>query len=96
MKRKIFLFNLFACAALLFTACSSVSDSTEGGKYADRSTFAKGEIKLPANYNKDNFRKILLGVVVQNVKIDPNTKKHLPSANPAVDLSTRLQTEMEN
>lgn len=94
MKRKIFLFNLFACAALLFTACSSVSDSTEGGKYADRSTFAKGEIKLPANYNKDNFRKILLGVVVQNVKIDPNTKKHLPSANPAVDLSTRLQTEM--
>ena len=82
-------------AATLFLAgCAGGPDRTEGGKYGDRSTFAEGEIKLPANYNKKNYRKLLLGVVVSNVAIDPRNGKQLASANPAQGLSTRLQTEM--
>lgn len=94
MRKK---FQIFAAACILslFCGCSSDKvDLTEGGKYGDRSTFAQGEIKLPANYNKSNFRKLLLGVMVSNVKIDSRSGKQIVSANPAQGLSTRLQTEM--
>lgn len=87
---------LMACFAIYFSGCASTQspDLTQGGRFGDRNMFAKGEIKMPANYNKDNFRKLLMGVVVQNVKIDPVNGKQLASANPAQGLSTRLQTEM--
>ena len=95
MKKLISIAGVASAVTLIFTGCtSSGPDLTEGGKYGDRSTFAKGEIKLPANYNKNNFRKILMGVVVQNIKIDPRSGKQIVSANPAQGLSTRLQTEM--
>ena len=95
MKRYLCAFAA-AFAALAFWGCASSEgpDLTEGGKFGDRSTFAKGEIKLPANYNKSNFRKLLLGVMVSNVQIDPRSNKQVVSANPAQGLSTRLQTEM--
>ena len=94
MKRYFLILFAVAGAVLFFCGCASEPDLTEGGKYGDRSTFAKGEIKLPANYNKDNFRKLLLGVMVANVAIDPRSGKQIASANPAQGLSTRLQTEM--
>lgn len=96
MKHKLLFFSAFSAVAFFFSGCSSTSDVdlTEGGKYGDRSTFAEGEIKMPANYNKNNFRKLLMGVVVQNVKIDPKSGKQIASANAAQGLSTRLQTEM--
>lgn len=82
---------------ILLVGCTSTppkQDLTQGGIYGDRMMFARGEMKMPANYNKDNFRKLLMGVVVQNVKIDERTGKQIASANPAQGLSTRLQTEM--
>ena len=93
MKKYNFTFCVMA-AVLFLAGCASGPDLTEGGKYGDRSTFARGEIKMPANYNKENYRKLLLGVVVSNVRIDPNSGKQIVSANPAQGLSTRLQTEM--
>lgn len=96
MKTSLFAFGAMAASVLFLAGCASAPapDVTEGGKYGDRSTFAQGEIKLPANYNKSNFRKLLLGVVVSNVAIDPRSGKQIASANPAQGLSTRLQTEM--
>lgn len=95
--KQMFNFMLMASVAIFLWGCASTNvqpDLTQGGRFGDRSMFAEGEIKMPANYNKDNFRKLLMGVVVQNVKIDPVSGKQLASANPAQGLSTRLQTEM--
>ena len=50
----------------------------------------KQEIKLPANYNKNNYRKLLLGVAFNDV----GTKAGDISPNIVQTLSTRLQTEM--
>ena len=94
MKKNCFYMFLAAVSVIVFGGCASAPDRTQGGIYGDRSTFAEGEIKLPANYNKNNFRKLMLGVVVQNVKIDPRSGKQVASENPAQGLSTRLQTEM--
>lgn len=55
-----------------------------------RESLAKGEIKLPANYNRDNYRKLLLGVVVSK----PSVKAGEISPEISQALSTRLQTEM--
>ncbi len=93
--KKIELVLLAGCAVLGIAGCSSPApDLTRGGCFGDRDMFASGEIKMPVNYNKDNFRKLLMGVVVQNVKIDSDGERQLVSENPAYGLSVRLQTEM--
>jgi hypothetical protein len=56
------------------------------GKGALRS----GEIKLPANYNKDNYRKLLLAVSFQDIAV----KAGDISPDICQTLSSRLQTEM--
>lgn len=86
-------FAVIATAMCIVLCGCTSTDLTEGGKYADRSTFEKGEIKLPANYNKENFRKLLLGVLVKNVKVKQDGKQRA-SQNAAEGLSARLQTEM--
>ncbi len=48
------------------------------------------EIALPANYNKNNYRKLLLGVAVNDIGV----KAGEISPNVVQTLSTRLQTEM--
>lgn len=55
-----------------------------------RENLKKGEIKLPANYNKDNYRKLLLGVAVSDIGV----KTGEISPGIVQTLSTRLQTEM--
>ena len=78
----------------LLTGCKSSSASKPySGYYADRRTFERGEIQLPGNYNRENFRKLLMGVAV-SVNVDPLSNAQLYSINPAQGFSSRLQAEM--
>ncbi len=55
-----------------------------------RESLKEGEIKFPANYNRENYRKLLLGVVVNK----PSVKAGDIPPEISQTLSTRLQTEM--
>ncbi len=98
MKKSILTLAFAVALSLFVVGCATTGkdtvapDRTKGGRYADVNTFAQGEIKLPANCSKENFRKLLLGVSVQNVKF-VNGQQYA-SSNPAQGLSARLQTEM--
>ena len=83
----------FICVfSLVLTSCQTKKDIaldptlTTYGKRNLKS----GEIKMPANYNKDNYRKLLMGVAFQ----DPTIKAGEISPNISKTLSSRLQTEM--
>jgi len=82
----------FGCLlALLLAGCSSKEIALD----PTHTTFSyenvcKQEIQLPANYNKNNYRKLLLGVAFSDV----GTKAGDISPNIVQTLSTRLQTEM--
>lgn len=86
-------YRYFAAAvlAVLFAGCAQedLQLEPELATYG-RDTLKKGELKLPANYNKENFRKLLLGVMVNK----PDLKTNDLSPEVSRSLSTRLQTEM--
>lgn len=88
--RKV-LFCLAGLIAVVFCGCSSKDLALEPVhstySYDDVS---KQPIKLPANYNKNNFRKLLLGVAFTDI----GTRAGEISPNIVQTLSTRLQTEM--
>lgn len=83
-------FPLLACAIL--AGCASKNDIALEPTHATYSyeQVRKQDISLPANYNKNNYRKLLLGVAVNDIGVKAG------DISPAVvqTLSTRLQTEM--
>lgn len=88
--RPLLLF-IFVLGCAFFTGCSSADIKLEPTMATyDRDSLKKGEIKLPANYNKDNYRRLLLGVSVNK----PGVKAGDISPEIGQTLSTRLQTEM--
>ncbi len=89
---KFVIILLGVLAGLVFTGCASKKDIALEPTQATYSyTEVKDqEIKLPANYNKSNFRKLLLGVAVNDIGI----KAGDISPNIVPTLSARLQTEM--
>ncbi len=93
MKKIFLLLAVTAFLSLLLVSCATTGPvRPKDGRYVTWIDFAQGEIKLPANCSKENFRKLLLGVSVQDVKF-VNGKQYA-SSDPAQGLSARLQTEM--
>ena len=88
---KYGLICLGSSLAILVAGCSSddiALDPTHATYSYER--VKDQPITLPANYNKNNFRKLLLGVAVNDIGV----KAGEISPNVVQTLSSRLQTEM--
>lgn len=88
---KCFLVFAIFLPVFFLTGCSSKDIALE----ANHTTYSyenlrKQDIRLPANYNKNNYRKLLLGVAFS----EPGIKAGEISPNIVQTLSSRLQTEM--
>ena len=88
---KYGLICLGSSLAILVAGCSSDDIALD----PTHATYSYEQVKdqpitLPANYNKNNFRKLLLGVAVNDIGV----KAGEISPNVVQTLSSRLQTEM--
>ena len=90
---RISILICFISTSLLFLmGCQTKKDIALKPKLTTygKKNLRSGEIKMPANYNKDNYRKLLMGVSFQK----PTFKAGEISPEFSDTLSSRLQTEM--
>ena len=91
MKQSVLVLAAVAALPLVFSGCASTPPGARGPIpakfYSKEELEDMDEVKLPANYSVDNFRKMQMVLNVKVMSADGKSK-----INPA--LSTRLQTEM--
>ncbi len=79
-----------AIVFLLLAGCAEPLSLDPTLSFYSRDALKSGPITMPGNYNTDNYRKLLLGVVVNDI----GTKAGEISPEIVQTLSSRLQTEM--
>ena len=99
MKNKFETLSILALPFIGFIACQETTSFEVSQKkiatepvrtHITQSALASKPIELPLNYNQKNFRKLLMGVDFNKVKVKTG---HI-SSKFVETLSTRLQTEM--